>query len=359
MQPGEIAARIARWPTEGAQGPTTLELYPTLACNLSCRFCDTTDRHQPPVDELSTERLLELVDEAAALGVKRVFILGGGEPLLRRAATPAVMARVKELGMEGILTTNGTLLSPTLSEQMLRDGWDEVQFSIDGPTPEIHDRLRGVEGAFRRTVQAACRLSVGRKKRGIDRPRVALHTVITNENFKELSEMVRLAHALGACRIDFDALIAYQPWQSALKLTEEEAAQVPRIAQEALTLATSLGIESTLENYLDPTALDRGNTQIESPDLPGLRGAPCLKAWHYIVVAADGKTSPCCVLASQGGSVAEASLESTWRSDPFMLQVRKGMLNGEPLPRCQECSWNILKHEARIRDELPADLPCP
>ena len=82
VQPDEIAARIALWPTQGTQGPMTLELYPTLACNLSCRFCDTTERHQPPVNELSKERLLQLVDEAADLGVQRVFILGGGEPLL-------------------------------------------------------------------------------------------------------------------------------------------------------------------------------------------------------------------------------------------------------------------------------------
>jgi MoaA/NifB/PqqE/SkfB family radical SAM enzyme len=358
MQPVDIAARIARWPTEGPQGPMTLELYPTLACNLSCRFCDTTERHRAPVDELPTERLLELVEEAAEMGVKRVFILGGGEPLLRRKATPAVMARVKALGMEGVLTTNGTLLGTELSEQILTDGWDEIHFSIDGPSPEIHDRLRGVSGAFRRAVQAACRLSVGRKSRGLDYPRVALHTVITNENYQTLPDMIRLAHALGAERVDFDALIAYRPEQLALKLTVEEAARVPGIAREALELAESLGIQSTLENYLDPSAMDRGNTRVEASG-GGLQGAPCLKAWHYVVVAADGKTSPCCVLASQGGSIAKESLETAWLDDPFLNRVRQGMLSGEPLPRCKECSWNILQHEARIRACLPPELPCP
>jgi hypothetical protein len=28
------------------------------------------------------------------------------------------------------------------------------------------------------------------------------------------------------------------------------------------------------------------------------------------------------------------------------------MLNGEPLPRCRECSGNILAHEAVIRSHL-------
>ena len=105
--PHEIAARIRMWEHHGPQGPMTLELYPTLSCNLDCAFCDTTDRHRPPVNELSTERLLEIVDEAAELGVERLFLLGGGEPLSRKKATPAIMVRAKEHQMEGILTTKG------------------------------------------------------------------------------------------------------------------------------------------------------------------------------------------------------------------------------------------------------------
>lgn len=351
--PAHIAARIARWPTQGRQGPMTLELYPTLACNLDCRFCDTTDRHQPPMAELSGQRLLEIVDEAAELGVRRVFVLGGGEPLLRKD-TPALLHRIKARGMEGVLTTNGTLLSPALCEQLIADQWEEVQVSIDGPSPEIHDRLRGQAGAFKRTVRNACRLSHARRDRGLPGPRLALHFVLTNQNHQSLGELVRLAHALGAFRIDFDALIAYRPEQQALLLTPPQAAELPALAADALALAEQLGIETTLEGFLDPGRIARGQVRPTAPDLPGLRGAPCLKAWHYLVVQADGRTSPCCVLAGQGGSVAEQPLAAAWADDPFLERVRAGMLQGQPLPRCRECSWNILAHEARIRDALPA-----
>ena len=142
-EPDAIAARVRRWDAEGALGPLTLELYPTLRCNLDCAFCDTTDRHRPPVNELPLSRHLEIVEEAAAMGVRRVFILGGGEPLMARQVTPALMHRVKALGMEGVLTTNGTILPPELVQQLLDDGWDELHVSIDGPSPEIHDALRG------------------------------------------------------------------------------------------------------------------------------------------------------------------------------------------------------------------------
>ena len=223
--PAQVAARVARWDTDGPQGPMTLELYPTLACNLDCAFCDTTDRHRPPVNELPTERLLEIVDEAAALGVKRLFLLGGGEPLVRRRATPAIMARAKSHGMEGILTTNGTLMNDALIGDIVEMAWDEIHFSIDGPNAEIHDKLRGQDGAFKRTVRNACKLSVAKRRLGITLPRVAIHFVLTRENHHTLMEMVELGQAIGATRIDFDALIAYTPEQKALEATETQRAR--------------------------------------------------------------------------------------------------------------------------------------
>ena len=332
----------------------TLELYPTLKCNLDCGFCDTTERHRKPVNELSLERSLELIDEAANMGVKRVFVLGGGEPLLARHKTPAILRKIKELGLEGILTTNGVLLDRPLREQFLETGFDEIHFSIDGPNAEIHDYLRGVKGAFKKTISNICALNVQKKQRGLEHPRIALHFVMTKHNYSCLSDMLHLASALGAFRVDFDALIAYQEEQKAFDLSPEQKEAVPALAAEALKLADKLGIQTTLEGFLKTENLSRGERTFEPIEeaATGLKGAPCLKAWHYLVVQADGLTSPCCVLAGEGESVAEQSLEDLWRDSPFLNKVREGMLNGKPLPRCTECSANILAHEAVIRSHL-------
>jgi len=353
MDPATIAARIQQGTPEAPSGPMTLEIYPTLACNLSCQFCDTTDRHRPPVNELSLERWLEIVDEAAEMGVARVFVLGGGEPLLRPDIA-TILTRIKARGLEGILTTNGTLLNPKLGGLMMDIGWDEIHFSLDGACPATHDSLRGVRGAFQRTVKAACRVAVQRRRIQGAVPRIAVHFVLTNQNYQELSDVVRLAHALGAFRVDFDVLIAYHPEQRALMLTPEQRARVPKLAEEAIKVAKSLGVATTLENFTHSDRLERGNAPINTAPTSGegLHAAPCLKAWHYLVVQADGRTSPCCVLSGQGGDVSSGSLTELWRSDKFLNDVRAGMLSGQPLPRCSECSWNILSHEDAIRRQL-------
>ena len=348
-----IAGRIRRWATDGPQGPFTLELYPTLRCNLNCAFCDTTDRHRPATNELSVDRQLEILEEAAALGAQRVFLLGGGEPLLS-AATPKLMERTKELGLEGVLTTNGTRFSDGLIDQVLTWGWDEIHFSVDGPTPEIHDALRGKDGAFRRTVTTICKINVQKRIRGLTAPALALHFVLTNKNFHTLVAMVELGRALGVERIDFDALIAYRPEQLALALNDTQRSQVPVFAEEALKRAKDLGIETTLERFLDARTLQRGaeDSLPTGPGGTGLENAPCLKAWHYLVVQSDGRTSPCCVLAGEGESVADTDLAEVWRDGDFLNRVREGMRSGQPLDRCRECSANILAHERAIRSHL-------
>jgi MoaA/NifB/PqqE/SkfB family radical SAM enzyme len=370
-----IAARIQAREADaaGGPGPWTLELYPTLRCNLSCAFCDTTDRHRPAVNELSVARQLAIVDEAAAMGVRRVAILGGGEPLLS-AATPRLIERVKAHGMEGFLTTNGTRLD-TVAAALVGLGWEEVHVSIDGAEAATHDALRGRAGAFRTSVSALCRLRRRRDLAAAVYPRLGLHTVLTRRNVDELAGIVRLAAALGATRVEFDALVAYRPEQEALALGPAEEARLPARVAEALAEAERLGVSTTLDRLLRPDALRRGARLPEAPAAPnsgatpgtptpgtptpgdtgaiGLAAAPCLKAWHYLVVQADGRTAPCCVLAGTGGSVADVPLAEVWTTDPTLLAVRAGMRAGRPTGRCAECSENILAHERAIRARLP------
>ncbi len=350
-----IAARVVGRDPDGARGPWTLELYPTLVCNLSCRFCDTTLRHQRPVGELSATRMLELVDEAAAMGARRVMVLGGGEPLIA-AHTVDVMRRAKAHGLWGSLTTNGTLLGPSVRAALVEMAWDEVHISIDGALARTHDRLRGHAGAFARTVRNVCALRAARD-RVKSGPRLLLHTVLTRDNVDELEGLVHLAHALGADAVELDALVAYRPEQEAFALGPEEQARLGDRLRAGIAAATRLGVRTTYARLLDPGALARGERAPPLPDVPGttpdFARAPCLKAWHHLTVAADGHIAACCVLAGEGGSVAETSLSTVWQSDPFLQKLRAGMLEGRPTGRCVECSENLLAHERAIHARLP------
>ncbi len=351
--------------TGTAVGPWTLEVYPTLRCNLDCSFCDTTDRHRPAVDELPEPRWVELVDEAADLGARRILVLGGGEPLLA-AATPALLRQARARGLAGMLTTNGTRLDRYAS-LLVEIGWNEVHVSIDGASPETHDALRGRPGSFARTVRGLCRLRSLRDASGGGAPALALHTVITRRNVDELADIVRLAHALGCGRVEFDALVAYRPEQEALLLDAPAEARFASRAREALEAAQSRGIATTLERFLVPGALRRspgggslGRGAVGPPQRPpdsSLARAPCLKAWHHLVIGPDGRTAPCCVLAGEGESLRGGSIAAFWDArhagaSRYFGELRAAMATGTAPPRCAECSPNLLTHERAIRARL-------
>ena len=348
----DIAARVRAREGGATVGPWTLEVYPTLRCNLDCAFCDTTDRHRPAVHELDADTWSALVDEAADLGARRIYVLGGGEPLVS-AATPAILRRAKARGLTGMLTTNGTRLDAKTATLLVDIGWDEVHVSLDGARPATHDLLRGKSGAFQRTVTGTCRLRRLRDQRGERLPRIVLHTVITRRNLREIPAIVRLAAALGADAVEFDALVAYRPEQRALRLDTAEEALLPDLAREGIVVAESLDIRTTLPRFLTPEDTRRGENLPPPATRAGSLGrAPCLKAWHHLVIDAAGRISACCVLAGEGERVT--TVAETWERSPWLVSLREARRAGAPLPRCAECSPNLLAHEAAIGERLAA-----
>jgi len=129
-------------------------------CNLRCSHCFISCA--PDNDDfgfLGLEDVMAWVEEGRRLGVKEYY-LTGGEPFMNRDL-PAMVERILEVGPVSILT-NGTLLREGDLRRMAsaaeRSIYSlEIRVSIDGPTPEMNDRVRG-EGTFERAMEGVERL---------------------------------------------------------------------------------------------------------------------------------------------------------------------------------------------------------
>lgn len=350
-----IAARLRRWDEGAARGPWTLELYPTMTCNIDCVFCDTTYRKGKQHGELSAADYDRVLDDASALGVRRIFILGGGEPLVRKDVTPSLMRRLKERGMEGLLATNGTLFDEALIQQVLDTRFDELHFSLDAPDPAINDYLRGRKGVFQKVAQVMCRIAGLKHQRGLgprDAPRLLIHAVVTNKNHHLFDAMVRFAHAVGAFRVNFDSIIAYRPEQHALKLNDDERASVPAFVRAAIDSAERLGIETTLEHFLRPETMERGEMRFPQEGPKDVAHAPCLNPWYYLVVQPNGRVSPCCVITGPGEDVRERGLTATWTDGAYFTDLRRSMKDKQMTDLCRNCSQSIISRNDFIRAHL-------
>ncbi len=148
----------------------------TRRCNLHCAHCytDSADRDYP--GELNTADAVAMVDGLAEAGVP-VLLMSGGEPL-RRPDLLVVAMHARARGMRVVLSTNGTLITSETAAELARIGVSYVGISIDG-RPEVHDRFRGLRGAFEASMMGieACR-AAGLK--------VGLRVTLTRANLDDL-----------------------------------------------------------------------------------------------------------------------------------------------------------------------------
>jgi radical SAM protein with 4Fe4S-binding SPASM domain len=123
----------------------------TLACNAACMHCGSWAGAARP-DELSTAEALAACAAMAELGVREVT-LSGGEPLLR-GDWEQIVAALRGRGLVVEMISNGLALDEGKAARIAKSGIRSVSLSVDGDAP-VHDRLRGVPGAFGRVMAAA------------------------------------------------------------------------------------------------------------------------------------------------------------------------------------------------------------
>ena len=128
----------------------------TNRCNLSCRHCITSS--SPDVDtseELSTERIKELIAEIARIGVLEIAT-GGGEPLMHPEWASLFQA-VTTSGLNLIVTTNGLRLTDLAVRMLKGINPLEIRVSFDGG-PFMHEHVRGNNTYKRAMARRSARL---------------------------------------------------------------------------------------------------------------------------------------------------------------------------------------------------------
>lgn len=119
-------------------------------CNQNCSRCYLTG----PIDERLEPSLTTLhtwIEQLRSYGVSSVC-LSGGEPLLR-GDLPEIAVRASGLGVDVLVATNGTLLTPPLARDLGRRGVRVFQIAFDG-LATTHDATRRAPGAYASAIQA-------------------------------------------------------------------------------------------------------------------------------------------------------------------------------------------------------------
>lgn len=151
-------------------------------CMLRCKMCNKWQEVLPKKEETPTidewksfiSGFRELVDEEFELD------FGGGEAL----SMPGILDLVKFAKQKGFRTTiasNGYLINKEMAKKIADAGLDAISLSLDSFRPEVHDRMRGVSGVYKRVMEAIDNLTKYAKK-----TKKGICSIIMNENLEDI-----------------------------------------------------------------------------------------------------------------------------------------------------------------------------
>jgi MoaA/NifB/PqqE/SkfB family radical SAM enzyme len=189
---------ISRWTKRKAlrSYPSLVMVDVTSACNLACPFCKTGKKargRRPAM--LHMDDYIRLMDEIG----KYLYIVAfyvDGEPVLN----PRFPEFVKIAVAHGVFTStssNATLITPEIADQLVAAGLDHISLAIDGTTQEIYEIYRR-KGKLADAIDGLRNLVEAKRRQGRSKPYIEWQFIVFRHNEHQLAEARELAHKLGA-----------------------------------------------------------------------------------------------------------------------------------------------------------------
>ncbi len=321
----------------------------TSRCNLRCRMCSYWKTRDE--ESLSTAEWKSVLDQLPERGCRKVHF-SGGEVFLRRDFLDILEHSVR-LGLKANLTTNGTLVDREGAERIVAARTNSVSISLDGPNARIHDAVRGVAGAFRKSLRTI-RLLQHFSAKGRRPVKVRINFVVMRQNFRKLPEMVRLAGELGA--VDLNPMPVDEKGARKNRLSRRQIELYNReIAPEVAEIRLRYGF-SMLAEKIHPFGVTAEEIAF-SRDGFYARGfferQPCLAPWLHLFLAWDGAAYLCCMTNGRIeplGNVRSGAVAEIFRGERFQA-IRREFLAGRALPACHRCDL-FLSENARLHAAL-------
>ncbi len=288
--------KLRAW-REGLAPPVTLHVIDDVGCRAACANCVFTafrDRR----DRLSLDELSDLLDQALAMNVTNVYLVGA-DPFYRDDTAEFLAVLARHRYQYFLLFTEGQEVAPAHLDQLRAAGNVALVLNIDG-LEDATERRKG-HGSF----DAQRQLLDGLRRR---RMVFGVSSMTSTANLDEVTSeaFVRTLDEAGAY---FLAYIPYSPVdrraEAHLMLTDEQrdglfdrALALNRTTARRMIVFDLLGIEQKLTS--------------------------CPAGVYSMTVYHDGTVTPCLAIPAghEASNVRRRPLAAIWRDDPLYGAIR-------------------------------------
>ena len=281
--------------------------------------------------EFGTAEGKMLIDQIVEVS-KPIFILSGGEPLLRKDVFE--LARyATEKGLIVAMGTNGTLMTDPVAMELKSSGVRAVAISIDSCIPEQHDAFRGVNGSWRRALDGIDTCI----EHGIT---VQVNTTVTQENYDEIEDIMALAEEHGASAFHLFFLV---PTGRGKEIEDISAEMYERMIEGVLEKIADAKYNLNIRPVCAPQFMRIASQK--GLDLERwTRG--CIAGLTYCRIYPTGEVTPCPYLPIKVGNIRENEFKDIWFQSPILNALRNfNSLKG----KCGACEYQDICGGCRAR----------
>ncbi|PYZ93473.1 radical SAM/SPASM domain-containing protein [Salipaludibacillus keqinensis] len=326
----------------------------TRACELRCVHCRADAQVEPHPEELSPHEGMKLIDDIYEMN-NPMLVFTGGDCMMREDLFDLAEYAVSK-GMRVSMTPSAT--DNVTKERMKKAkqvGLSRWGFSLDGPTPEIHDHFRGTSGSFDLTLEKISYL----KELGMP---LQINTVISRYNYHALEEMAALVEELDVVMWYIFLLVPTGRGQMNACLTPTEHEKVFRWLYE-LNKTSNFDIKTTAaqhhrrvviqqkakENKISKDQINYSDSISDTASLvDGLKRAPkgVNDGNGFIFVSHKGDVMPSGLLPIKVGNVKDQPLKKIYRESPVLKELRNPDLYKG---KCGVCEYRYVCGGSRSR----------
>lgn len=287
---GKISGKI-RW--------GYLIFFVSNRCNAKCKHCFYWENLNKK-DELS---LAEIHAISSRLGTVQVLLLSGGEPFLRNDLFELVSIFIRNNRTKVVSIPTNALLPKNISDVVgrLASHFPDITFSVNPSIDALFDKndeMRGVKGAFDRSIETIKEIENLRKKH--TNIELVINTTISSFNFRDMDKMVEFFKQFDLTYHNFE-LMRGSPKEKNMSLPALE--EIRKVHSKALR-ARNYYIKKKKSGFLEKISV-LGITKytqtlkenvLDSGKLPFI----CSAGKNIVVIEPNGEVKLCELLPSVG-----------------------------------------------------------
>lgn len=174
--------------------PIQIDFELNYSCNFTCPMCTWSaenNSNKGKTTWLSFDVFKETIDEGVDKGLKAIRLNYINEPLIRKDIIKYIEYAKKKGILDIYMSSNGSLLTSRISEELIRSGLTRLQISLDAFTEETYKKIRTGPGAdYKKIINNILNFLKIRDKLNSELPTLRVNFVKTETNNHELNDFI-------------------------------------------------------------------------------------------------------------------------------------------------------------------------